>query len=117
MSLFDQSYVFQQWPADQPFPTDGELCQDCNKSLRFFDEVGTHNRSLLQSIFDTLRDLAVTDSVSKLSLLLDRMTVVPTFIFSEAIKQLDYWMVFKTLNDDWIPEWQDGPIYVDTREL
>lgn len=117
ISLFDQSYVFQQWPADEPFPDPDEPDDNRSKSLRFFDEIGTHNASLLKCIFDTLRDLAVTDNVSKLSLLLDRMDVVPTFLFEEASKQMDYWMVFKRLNPDWIPEWQDGPVYIDTREL
>jgi ribosomal protein S18 acetylase RimI-like enzyme len=117
MSLFDQSYVFQQWPADEPYPDDDELDGLSSKSLRLFDEIGTHNRDLLRAIFDTLRDLAVTDGVSKLSMLLDRMAIVPQFVFAEAVTQLDYWMMFKTLNPDWIPEWQDGPIYVDTREL
>ncbi len=116
MSLFDQSYVFQQWPVDQPYPTEDQI-RSSGKSLRFFDEVGTHNRVLLQAIFDILRDLAVTDNVNKLSILLDRMDVVPTFFFAEAYQQLDYWMMFKTLNPDWIPEWQDGPIYIDTRDL
>lgn len=117
MSVFDQSYVFQQWPAEEPFPTEEELKQLSNKSLRIFNEVGIHNPALLQTIFDNLRDLAVADSVSKITLLLDRMDRVPTYFFSEAAKQMDYWMVFKPLNDDWSPEWQDTPIYVDTREL
>lgn len=117
MSLFDQSYVFQRWPADQPFPTEEEMQRLGNKSLRLFDEVGTHNSALLQSIFDTLRDMAVTGNVSKLSLLLDRMDRVPTFLFSEAYTQMDYWMVFKSLKPDWCPDWQDGPMYIDAREL
>ncbi len=117
MSLFDQSYVFQQWPAEQPFPTDDAMRAMGNKSLRLFDEVGAHNAPLLQTIFDTLRDAAVTDNVNKLTLLIDRMDRIPIFLFSEAIRQMDYWMVFKSLNPDWIPEWQDTPIYVDAREL
>jgi ribosomal protein S18 acetylase RimI-like enzyme len=117
MSLFDQSFVFQQWPADVPFPDPDDPNNDFSKSLRLFDEVGTHNRPLLRCIFDTLRDLAVTDNVSKLSILLDRMDPVPQFMFAEAVTQLDYWMMFKSLNPDWLPEWQDRPIYVDTREL
>jgi hypothetical protein len=55
--------------------------------------------------------------VARLSLLLDRMERVPVFLFSEADKQMDYWLVFKPLNPDWLPEWQDGPVYMDTREL
>ena len=88
-----------------------------DKSLRLFDEIGIHNAPLLQAIFDSLRDAAVTANVSKLTLLIDRMEKVPTFMFSEAYKQMDYWMAFKSLNPDWTPEWQDGPLYVDTREL
>jgi len=117
ISLFDQSYVFQQWPAHLPYPSEEEMRTRGNKSLRLFDEVGTHNPAILKTIFDNLRDLAVTDNVSKLTLILDRMDRVPTFFFSEAYNQLDYWMVFKSLNPDWIPEWQDGPIYIDAREL
>jgi ribosomal protein S18 acetylase RimI-like enzyme len=117
LSLFDQTYVFQQWPADLPFPSDEEMQSGHNKSLRLFDEIGMHNAPLLQCIFDSLRDLAVTDDVSKLTLLIDRMEKVPTFLFSEAYKQMDYWMVFKSLKPDWTPEWQDAPLYVDTREL
>lgn len=116
-SVFDQSYVFQQWPAEEPFPTEDELRSQGNKSLRLFDAVGLHNPPLLRAIFDNLRDLAVTDNVSKLTLLLDRMERVPNFLFTEADKQMDYWLVFKSLNPEWEPEWQDSPIYVDTREL
>jgi ribosomal protein S18 acetylase RimI-like enzyme len=117
LSVFDQSYVFQQWPADEPFPTEDELRTRGNKSLRLFDPVGLHNPALLRAIFDNLRDIAVTDNVSKLTLLIDRMEPVPTFMFTEADKQMDYWFVFKSLNSSWEPEWQDSPIYVDTREL
>jgi ribosomal protein S18 acetylase RimI-like enzyme len=117
MSFFDQSYVFQQWSADVPFPSEDEMQTAGTKSLRLFDEVGIHNAPLLKAIFDNLRDLAVTDSVSKLTLLIDRMDRVPTFLFSEAHNQMDYWMVFKRLNPDWIPDWQDTPMYVDAREL
>ena len=117
IGMFDQSYVFQQWPANEPFPSEEEMRQRGQKSLRLFDEIGVHNAPLLKAIFDELRDLAVTDNVSKLTMLLDRMDRVPTFLFSEAHKQMDYWMVFKSLNSEWIPEWQDTPIYVDSREL
>ncbi|NLX11967.1 MAG: GNAT family N-acetyltransferase [Chloroflexi bacterium] len=117
ISLFDQSYVFQQWPAHLPFPTEEEMRERGNKSLRLFNEVGTHHAGLLHSVFATLRDQAVEASVSKLTLLIDRMDRVPTFLFAEADKQLDYWMVFKSLRLGWAPEWQDGPIYVDAREL
>lgn len=117
LSVFDQSYVFQQWPADRPFPTEDELRTQGNKSLRFFDEVGIHNPVLLRAIFDTLRDAAVADSVSKLTLLLDRQDRVPIFLFDEADRQIDYWLSFKSLNPAWVPEWQDRPVYVDTRDL
>lgn len=116
MSLFDQGYVFQQWPADQPFP-DGNNEHYRAKSLRLFDEIGAHNPALMRGIFDHLRDIAVADNVSKFTLLLDRMDRVPSFLFAEAYRQLDYWLVFKSLNPDWLPEWQDAPIYVDTRDL
>ncbi|MBN1201719.1 MAG: GNAT family N-acetyltransferase [Anaerolineae bacterium] len=117
MSVFDQSYVFQQWPAHLPFPTEAAMQQHANKSLRLFDEVGIHSAPLLRAIFDTLRDQAVTDPVSKLTLLIDRMDRIPVFFFAEASSQLDYWMVFKSLKPDWTPEWQDLPMYVDAREL
>lgn len=117
MSLFDQSFVFQQWPAELPFLSEEEMQRRGEKSLRLFDEVGIHSPPLLQSVFDTLRDLAVTGNVSKLTLLIDRMDRVPIFFFSEAYKQMDYWMVFKSLKPGWTPEWQDTPIYVDAREL
>jgi ribosomal protein S18 acetylase RimI-like enzyme len=117
VSLFDQSNVFQQWPADKPFPLEEEMHTQGAKSLRLFDEIGTHNRDLLQAIFDTLRDLAVTENAGKLTLMIDRLDPVPTFFFSEANTQLDYWMVFKSLRPGWVPEWQDRPIYIDAREL
>ncbi|GAB4415707.1 MAG: hypothetical protein Kow00106_11180 [Anaerolineae bacterium] len=117
VSVFDQSYVFQQWPADLPFPSPEEMRARRRASLRLFDEVGTHRPELLQAIFDVLRDEAVAARVSKLSLLLDRTDRVPAFFFSEATAQMDYWMVFKSLRRDWRPAWQDGPIYIDTREL
>lgn len=117
MSLFDQSHVFQQWPAHLPFPTEEEMQTRGNKTYRLFDEVGIHTPQLLQSVFDTLRDVAVAENVNKLTMILDRMDRVPTFLFSEAYQQLDYWMVFRSLKSGWTPEWQDGPIYVDAREL
>lgn len=118
VSLFDQSYVFQQWPADKPFPTEEELRMISNASLRMFNEVGIHSPALLKAIVDTLRDNAVADSVSKLSLLIDSQDRVPTFLFAEAHAQMVYWVVFKSFDfASWTPEWQDGPIYVDTREL
>jgi len=117
LSVFDQSYVFQQWPADQPFPSPEMMRARRQASLRLFDEVGAGHPALLQAIFDTLRDQAVAAQVSKLSLLLDRTDRVPAFLFAEAVAQMDYWMVFKRLNPDWMPRWQDAPIYIDTREL
>ncbi|NDJ78903.1 MAG: GNAT family N-acetyltransferase [Chloroflexi bacterium] len=117
ISLFDQSYVFQQWPAHLPFPSEEEMRERGEKSLRLFDEVGIHSPDMLRSLFDNLRDMAVTDNVSKLTLLLDRMDKVPQFMFSEAHNQMDYWMVFKSLREDWKPKWQDQPMYVDAREL
>jgi ribosomal protein S18 acetylase RimI-like enzyme len=117
ISLFDQSFVFQQWPAEKPIPSEDEMRMRGEKCLRLFDVVGFHNPALLEGIFVILRDLAVTDNVSKLTLLLDRMERIPTYFYSEALKQLDYWMLFKSLNPDWAPEWQDTPMYVDSREL
>lgn len=117
LSVFDQSFVFQQWPAEKRFPTEEELLTQATKSLRLFDETGSHSPALLRAIFDTLRDVAVTDNVSKLTILLDRMDRVPNFLFAEADTQIDYWFSFKSLNPDWVPEWQDAPIYVDTRDL
>ena len=117
LSVFDQSYVFQQWPAELPFPTPEEMRARRQASLRLFDEVGGQHPALLRAIFDTLRDQAVAARVSKLSLLLDRTDRVPAFLFAEAVAQMDYWMVFKRLNAGWTPRWQDAPIYVDTREL
>ncbi len=117
LSVFDQSYVFQQWPADLPFPSPEEMRARRRASLRLFDEVGAQHPTLLRAIFDTLRDQAAGGRVSKLSLLLDRADRVPAFLFAEAVAQMDYWMVFKRLNPDWVPDWQDAPIYIDTREL
>jgi len=117
MSLFDQSYVFQQWPASEPFLSEEDMRRLGKKSLRLFDEVGIHNARLLKTIFDSLRDLAVSNNVSKLTLLLDRQDRVPVFFYADALGQLDYWMVFKSLNPEWNPDWQDAPIYVDSREL
>lgn len=117
VSLFDQSHVFQQWPAHLPFPSEQEMAQRGIKNLRLFDEVGSQAPALLRTIFDTLRDIAVTDNVGKLSLLIDRMDRIPAFLYAEADRQLDYWMLFKVLDPGWEPAWQDGPIYIDTREL
>lgn len=117
ISLYDQSHVFQQWPAHLPFPSEEEMAHRGIKNLRLFDHVGIHRPALLQTIFDVLRDIAVTDSVGKLSLLIDRLDRVPQFLYQEADRQLDYWMVFKVLDPAWDPQWQDAPIYIDTREL
>jgi ribosomal protein S18 acetylase RimI-like enzyme len=117
VSIFDQSYVFQQWPAHEPFPTEEEMRKQGKKSLRLFNEFGGHNPALLEALFMVLRDQAVVDGVSKLTILIDRMDRVPAFFFSESYKQMEYWMVFRSLDPDWIPEWQDAPVYVDAREL
>lgn len=117
MSLFDQGGVFQQWPADLPFLSEQEMQQRDQKSLRLFDEVGSDNAALLRSVFDALRDRAARGNVSNLTLLVDPMDRVPAFFFAEAARQMDYWMVFKPLRPGWTPAWQDGPIYLDAREL
>ena len=117
MSLFDQGSVFQQWPADLPFLSEEEMQRRDQKSLRLFDEVGSDNAALLRSVFDALRDRAAGGNVSDLTLLVDRVDRVPALFFAEAVRQIDYWMVFKSLRPGWTPEWQDGPIYLDAREL
>lgn len=117
VSLFEQSRVFQQWPAELPFLSEEDMRQRGERTLRLFDEVGLHNPPLLQAVFDTLRDRLAGDHASRLTLLIDRSARIPPFLLSAAWKQIDYWTVFKSLKPGWTPEWRDTPLYIDAREL
>lgn len=116
LSIFDQSLVYQQISADEPWPTEEEVMKRA-RTLRLFDPTGLHNGTSLRNIFDYVRDLAVTSNVAKLSMILDRNDTVPGFFFQEATNQTDYWLMFRPLIPDWEPQWNGGPIYIDPRDF
>jgi hypothetical protein len=116
LSIFDQSMVYQQVSADEPWPTEEEVARRA-RTLRIFDATGIHNGAALRDIFDFIRDIAVTSNVSKLSMALDRSDPVPAFFFQEASTQKDYWLMFRSLLPGWEPQWAGGAIYVDARDF
>ncbi len=116
LSIFDQSFVYQQVSADEPWPSEDEISKRA-RTLRIFDEVGIHNRNDLRIVFDHIRDLAVVSNVAKLTWLIDRSDPVPGFLFEESSSQKDYWLLFAPLVPNWEPAWRDSPIYIDPRDL
>jgi ribosomal protein S18 acetylase RimI-like enzyme len=116
LSLFDQSMVYQQVSADEPWPTEEEISQRA-RTLRIFDETGINQAEHLRWVFDSIRDYAVTANVARFTWLIDRNNPVPRFVFEDASGQKDYWMLFQSLIPDWEPQWKSGPIYVDARDL
>lgn len=116
LSVFDQSLVYQQVSADEPWPTEEEVSSRA-RTWRIFDEVGTRNKDMLRVLFDHIRELAVVSNVSKLTWIIDRADPVPGFVFEEASGQKDYWLMFCPLVDGWYPDWSGDPIYIDARDL
>lgn len=116
ISVFDQSLVYQQISADEPWPSEVEVRQR-GRVWRMFDEVGIENKDKLCGVFDAIRDLAVTHNVSKLTWLVDRADPVPRFVFEEASAQIDYWLLFQSLQAGYEPQWANRPIYIDPRDL
>lgn len=116
LSIFDQSLVYQQISADEPWPSLKEISQRA-RTLRLFDETGLKHADALRGIFDHVRDLAVVSNVSKLTWIIDRSNPVPHFVFEEASSQKDYWLLFRSLDPDWTPSWNNNPIYIDARDL
>ena len=116
MSIYDQSLVYQQVSADEPWPSAEEIAQRA-RTWRIFDEVGIYQKDRLEAVFNHVRDLAVVSNVSKLTWIIDRSDPVPGFVFSEASTQKDYWIMFCPLMADWEPQWSSSPVYVDARDL
>lgn len=115
LSIFDQSYVYQIVSAEEAMPTEAEIAKR-GRTWRIFNEAGIRHPEALRLIFDTIRDAAVGANVAKLSWLIDRVDPVPGFLFEEST-QTDYWMLSCPLVPDWEPNWVNGPIYLDPRDL
>jgi ribosomal protein S18 acetylase RimI-like enzyme len=116
MSIFDQSLVYQQVSADEPWPDEADIARR-GRNWRIFDEVGIYQKELLKVVFDYVRDLAIVSNVSKLTWIIDRSDPVPGFVFNEATHQKDYWVMFRPLAQGWMPNWSGTPIYIDARDL
>ena len=116
ISVFDQSLVYQQVSADEPWPSVEEVSSRA-RTWKLFDEVGIYNKALSKDVFDHVRDLAIGSNVSKLTWIIDRADPVPNFVFSEASTQKDYWVLFRSLVPDWEPDWNSQQIYIDARDL
>lgn len=116
LSVFDQSMVYQQVSADDAWPNEEQILRRA-RSLRIFDESGINHPAHLRSVFDYVRDAAVTNNVSSLTWIIDRADPVPGFVFEEASYQKDYWMMVCSLVSGWEPVWNGKPVYIDARDL
>ena len=116
LGVFDQSLVYQQVSADDPWPTEEEVLKRA-RVWRIFNQVGIEQGDKLKEIFDHIRDIAVSSNVAKITWLIDRSDPLPQFVFEAASVQKDYWMLFRSIKEGWQPQWKNTPIYVDTRDL
>lgn len=113
ISLYDQSLIFQQYPAYAPWPTPVEIARR-GGHWRLFHPQG--DPAILEKLFATIRDQAVSENINKLSMLVDAEEPIPTFFFAETSTQREYVIVTHTFT----PRWNGmfGPrLYCDSREL
>lgn len=116
LSVFNQSMVYTQISADDPWPRTETDIQRLGRNLQVFDEVGMHNGKLVHALFDWLRDDAIVTNVNHLTWLVDRADPIPQFLLADASYQKDYWLLFKSFYADWEPAWSER-LYLDPRDL
>jgi len=116
LSVYNQSHVFMQISADDPYPKTEAEINRLGRNLQIFDEVGMHNGKLMHALFQWLRDDAIVSNVNRLTWLVDRNDPVPHFILADASEQKDYWLLFKSFHDGWEPNWSER-VYLDPRDL
>lgn len=113
ISLYDQSQVFQQTSYDAPWPNAEEIARR-GRHWRLFHPLGPADA--LEPLFDTVRDQAVSENISKLTMLVDAEDPIPSFFYAATSEQREYVVVTRSFTDAW-----DGTLgkrmYCDTREL
>lgn len=114
LNAFDQSRLYRQVAlADLALP---ESSLQKARSLRLFDFIGSEQPALLQAVFNAARSYALRRHFQGLSAVVDAEETLPGFIFAEAERHKHYWLMFKSLDRDFRPEWR-SPFYVDAREI
>lgn len=113
ISLYDQSLIFQQYPAYEPWPTPAEISRR-GGHWRLFHPEG--DSKVLGSLFATIRDQAVSENINKLSMLVDVEEPMPSFFFAETSAQREYVVVTCALNASW-NGFFGARFYSDSREL
>jgi GNAT superfamily N-acetyltransferase len=113
LNLFDQNQVFQQYPADLPWPTPREVRRR-GGHWRIFHPEG--DAKALEALFKTMRDQAIVEKINKISMLVDAEEPIPSFFFAETSSQRTYIIVTHSFTSRW-----DGGfgklVYCDPREL
>lgn len=113
LSLYRQSQLFQQIPADAPWPSAEEMARR-GQHWRLFHPFG--DSAALEELFAAIRDGAVSENINRLSLLADAEDPIPTFFYTEAQSQREYVVMTTSYSHRW-----DGTFgryfYCDTREL
>lgn len=113
LTTYQQHHLFQQVPADAPWPSEAEIAK-WGGHWRLFHPYG--EARALERLFAILRDSAITENVNRLSLLVDAEDPIPTFFFAEAQSQREYTVLTHPYTYKW-----DGTfgrnLYCDTREL
>ncbi len=113
ISLYDQSLIFQQYPAYEPWPTPAEVSRR-GGHWRLFHPEG--DPKTLSSLFATIRDQAVSENINKLSMLVDVEEPMPSFFFAETSAQREYVVVTCALKASW-NGFFGARFYSDSREL
>jgi ribosomal protein S18 acetylase RimI-like enzyme len=113
LSLYRQSQLFQQVPADAPWPSPDEMARR-GQHWRIFHPHG--DSATMEHLFATIRDGAVSENINRLSLLADAEDPIPAFFYAEAQTQREYVVMTSSYSHRW-----DGMFgkyfYCDTREL
>ncbi len=113
ISLYNQNDLFQQVPSDAPWPTEAEMAKRAHH-WRLFHPHG--DSKILESLFATLRDVAVSENINRLSILIDSESPIPAFFYADTQTQREYVVVTNSYSHRW-----DGTfgkeLYCDPREL
>jgi GNAT superfamily N-acetyltransferase len=115
LSLYNQAQVYFKIPAEAPWPRTPEEAAHWGKSWVFFDPIGLDSPELFHQLFAYLRDEAVIQGVNKMVWMVDRQETLPYFVLEEAAAQMDYWLMYKSLNGRAL-DWSRNT-YLDPRDL
>jgi len=115
-SVYNQAPIYTKIPAEMPYPRTPEAIQRLGRNLQIFDVIGWEQAEALHCVFQVLRDEAVATQVNKISWLVDRNELLPSFIFDEVAHQTDYWLMYRSFLDAPPIEWSPL-LYLDPRDL